>query len=129
MPKTKRKKATAQAATKMAPKTAARAKMTPRATEETTAMAMNRAAKSTRWNLRVAHGADEAVRRAASASNRNLTEFVEQAAVSEAERVLADRTRFALDREQWQSFVAYLDRPPRDNPGLSKLFAKPDVFA
>ena len=38
-------------------------------------------AKDTRWNLRVAADADEVVREAASLSCRNLTEFVQHAAL------------------------------------------------
>jgi len=50
------------------------------------------------------------------------------AAVVEAERVLADRREFVLDAEQWERFVEVLDRPPQENPGLAKLFSKPSVF-
>jgi uncharacterized protein (DUF1778 family) len=84
--------------------------------------------KSTRWNLRVDAAADQVVRQAASTSHRNLTDFVQQAAVVEAERVLADRSRFVLDEAQWALFVELLDRPPQDNPGLAKLFSKANVF-
>jgi uncharacterized protein (DUF1778 family) len=86
-------------------------------------------AKDTRWNLRVAADADEVVREAASLSCRNLTEFVQHAALQEAERILADRTRFTLDDEQWEAFTTLLDRDPQDNPGLAKLFSTRDVFA
>ena len=51
------------------------------------------------------------------------------AAVVEAERLLADRTHFVLEADQWSRFVELLDRSPQDNPGLEKLFAKPGVFA
>jgi uncharacterized protein (DUF1778 family) len=88
---------------------------------------MSKAARS-RWNFRVAPDADEVVRHAAAVSNRPLTDFVLQAAVNEAERVLADRTRFALDDEAWNRFMELLDRPIQENPGLAKLFAKPSVF-
>ena len=44
--------------------------------------------KDTRWTLRVAEPADRVVRAAATASQRNLTDFVVGAAVSEAERIL-----------------------------------------
>ena len=50
------------------------------------------------------------------------------AAVVEAERVLADRREIVLDAEQWERFVEVLDRPPQENPGLAKLFSKPSVF-
>ena len=51
-----------------------------------------------------------------------------EAAVVEADRVLGDRTRFALAEEAWTRFVAVLDGPPQENPGLAKLFSKPSVF-
>ena len=85
-------------------------------------------ARESRWNLRVADDTDSLVRRAAEETDRNLTEFVVDAAVAEAERTLADRTRFVLDEERWTSFVEALDQPVRDNPGLAKLFSKPTVF-
>jgi uncharacterized protein (DUF1778 family) len=88
---------------------------------------MSKVARS-RWNFRVAPDADEVVRHAASVSNRPLTDFVLQAAVNEAEWVLADRTRFPLDDEAWDRFTELLDRPVEENPGLAKLFAKPSVF-
>ena len=84
--------------------------------------------RESRWNLRVADDTDSLVRRAAEETQRNLTEFVVDAAVAEAERTLADRTRFVLDEECWTSFVEALDEPVRDNPGLAKLFSKPTVF-
>ena len=85
-------------------------------------------ARESRWNLRIAADTDDLVRRAAEETQRNLTEFVVGAATAEAERALADRTRFVLDEQHWASFVEALDRPVRDNPGLAKLFLKPSVF-
>jgi len=85
-------------------------------------------ARESRWNLRVAEDTNDLVRRAAEETQRNLTEFVVDAATAEAERVLADRTRFVLGEESWNAFVEALDRSPHDNPGLAKLFAKPSVF-
>lgn len=84
--------------------------------------------KEIRWNVRVASGDDDLVRRAASLSNRNLSDFVLQAAKVEADRVLADRTRFILDDAQWAEFLNLLDRPAEANPRLAKLFATPSVF-
>jgi uncharacterized protein (DUF1778 family) len=84
--------------------------------------------KATRWTLRVAEPADRVVRAAASASHRNLTDFVVGAAIGEAERVLGDRTRYVLDEAQWERFVALLDRPARSPAGLSKLFSTKSPF-
>ena len=82
-----------------------------------------------RWDFRVASETDQLVRQAAETEDRTLTDFVVDAAVVEAERVLADRTHFVLDAERWNRFVELLDRPPQDNPGLEKLFARPSAFA
>ncbi len=81
-----------------------------------------------RWDFRVPADTDALVRHAAESSDRTLTDFVVTAAMVEAERILADRTRFALDTESWLRFVELLDLPPRDNPALARLFAKPTVF-
>ena len=83
---------------------------------------------SERWHFRVDPQTDRVVREAAETADRSLTEFVVDAAVHEAERLLADRTRFSLAPEQWEQFVELLDRPPRNNPGLDTLFARPRVF-
>jgi uncharacterized protein (DUF1778 family) len=82
-----------------------------------------------RWDFRVEPETDRLVRQAAASSQRTLTDFVIDAAVLEAERLLADRTAFELERQQWERFVELLDRSPRDNPGLEKLFSKPSVFS
>lgn len=81
-----------------------------------------------RWNFRVAHDADEVVREAAAFAHVGLTEFVVNAATNEAERVLADRTRFVLEPSDWNRFIEMLDRPAQENPGLAKLFSKPSLF-
>lgn len=81
-----------------------------------------------RWDFRVAAGTDRLVRRAADSADKTLTDFVLDAAVLEAERVLADRRDLELAPEQWARFVEILDRPPRANPGLKRLFSRPSVF-
>lgn len=82
-----------------------------------------------RWDFRVSPETDRLVRQAAESSERTLTDFVVESALLEAERLLADRTRFVLEADQWDAFVASLDRPPRANPKLAKLFAQPSVFS
>ncbi len=82
-----------------------------------------------RWDFRVTPETDRLVRQAAEAAERTLTDFVVDAAVIEAERLLADRTQFALEAEQWDRFVELLDRSPQENPGLEKLFSTPSIFS
>ena len=88
-----------------------------------------REASNERWDFRVAPDIDSIVRQAAQSADRTLTQFVVDAAVVEAERILADRTQFVLRREEWARFVEILDRPPQENPGLEKLFSRPSVFS
>lgn len=91
-------------------------------------MGMTAAKTKERWDFRVAPDADRVVREAAEATHRTLTDFVVEAATVEAERVLADRTRFVLDAERWERFGELLERSPQDRPGLEKLFSAPNVF-
>lgn len=67
--------------------------------------------KTKRWGLRVASETDQVVRHAATTANATLTDFVVDAAVTEAERVLPGRTQFALDPVEWARFADSLDRP------------------
>jgi uncharacterized protein (DUF1778 family) len=87
------------------------------------------ASTNERWDFRVAPDTNRLVRHAAETADRTLTDFVVDAAVVEAERVLADRTQFLLGSEQWARFIELLDRSPKDNPGLDKLFSQPSVFS
>ena len=84
--------------------------------------------RDTRWNLRIAGEADALVRQAATERRQNLSDFVIGAALIEAERVLADRTRFLLDDAAWAELAALLDQPVQSNPGLERLFSRPSVF-
>lgn len=84
--------------------------------------------KDFRWDLRVAESDDELVRAASYWTEMAFTSFVRHAAVSEARRVLADRTMFELDEASWKEFTELLDRPAQVPAGLRKLYAKSSVF-
>jgi uncharacterized protein (DUF1778 family) len=71
-------------------------------------------------NLRLGAEADERIRRAATASGISTSAFVERAASAAADAVLADRREFLLSSEDWDRFVAELDRPARDLPELRR---------
>jgi uncharacterized protein (DUF1778 family) len=81
-----------------------------------------------RWNLRVEHSEDAIVRAASDVAETSYSSFVRGAAVSEARRILADRTQFGLAPAEWQEFNELLDRPPRVPEGLRKLYSKPSIF-
>jgi uncharacterized protein (DUF1778 family) len=92
--------------------------LTPRPTET----------RNHRWNLRVEASEDALVRAASDLWETSYSNFVRAAAVSEARRVLADRTEFSIDAERWAEFTRLLDRPPRVPSGLRHLYSQPSVF-
>jgi uncharacterized protein (DUF1778 family) len=71
-------------------------------------------------NLRLEAEADERIRQAAAASGLSMSAFVERAASTAADVVLADRRQFALGPGEWERFVAELERPARDLPELRR---------
>lgn len=81
--------------------------------------------KSHRLNVRVEPADDALFRRAAETAGQSLSSFVIESARERSERVLADRTRFVLDDEQWDAFCAALDRPAEVIPAVRDLFARP----
>ncbi len=81
-----------------------------------------------RWNLRVEDSEDALVRAASEASDTSYSSFIRDAAVSEAQRVLADRGQFPLSPSQWEKFTQLLERPPQIPEGLRRLYSKPSVF-
>jgi uncharacterized protein (DUF1778 family) len=85
-------------------------------------------ARDLRWNLRVEDSEDALVRAASEAEETSYSNFIRSAAVSEAHRVLADRTEFPLGPARWNEFTQLLDRPPRVPNGLRRLYSKPSVF-
>ena len=76
--------------------------------------------RTARMNLRLDADADERIRRAAKTSGVSTSIFVERAASTAADAVLADRREFRLGTEDWRRFVAELDRPARDLPELRR---------
>jgi uncharacterized protein with HEPN domain len=57
-----------------------------------------------------------------------MSQFMLQATLRAAEEVLADQTLFVLPAEEWDRFVALLDRPPRVLPSLKEAASKPSPF-
>lgn len=66
--------------------------------------------------------------RAVLALDTDLTSFVMSNLTEAAQRVLADRTEFALDDEGRAAWEAINDRAPRDVIGLRALMERPSPF-
>jgi uncharacterized protein (DUF1778 family) len=83
-----------------------------------TAVRTNRTEK---LDLRLTPHAKQALRMAAEASHKTVSDFVMESALSKADEVLADRRTISLTAEGWQAFLAALDAPPREFPRLARL--------
>jgi uncharacterized protein (DUF1778 family) len=78
-------------------------------------------AKSERVDIRVTPTAKRTLQQAAAVSNKTVSEFMLDSALSAAFDTLADRRVFQLDEAQWAAFMEALDKPPEDNPRLRQL--------
>ncbi|HEX6354545.1 DUF1778 domain-containing protein [Actinophytocola sp.] len=88
-----------------------------------------RALREGRINLRATTRQEQLLRQAAAATDRSVTDFILDSAVTQAERVLADRRWFILDDERWKEFQRLLDEPVPAMPKMARLFSKPSPFA
>ncbi len=81
-------------------------------------------ARSESVDLRMSPSAKRTLQRAASVTNKSLSEFLLDNGLKAAFDALADRRVFQLDKKQWDSFMAALATPPKDNPRLRKLLSR-----
>lgn len=84
--------------------------------------------KTQRINLRATASQEEAIRRAAESTHRSVTDFVLEAAIIEADRVMADRSRFVLSEAQFLEFERLLDQELPSNSKLASLAKRPSPF-
>jgi uncharacterized protein (DUF1778 family) len=87
-----------------------------------------RVSRDSRLNIRTTTRQDTLLRQAAAATDRTVSDFVLESAVTRAERVLADRRWFVLDEAKWLEFQRLLEQPIPEIPKLTKLFERPDPF-
>lgn len=88
-----------------------------------------RTSKSQRINLRASARQEELLRRAATATDTSMTEFILGSAVDHAEKILADRRWFTVSQEQWDQFNLLLDAPLKDASKLRRLASRPSPFS
>ena len=81
--------------------------------------------KDARLNLRLRAADDELIRQAAAQTDQSVSEFLTSSALDRAHEVLADQREFVLDEATWAEFMRLLDEPPRADPRLVELFARP----
>lgn len=84
--------------------------------------------RTQKLDLRLTPFAKRTLQQAALVSCRSVSQFVLESAMQRADEALADRRAFALNKEQWQAFLAALDAPPRPLPRLQQLLKDPGFF-
>ncbi len=85
--------------------------------------------REARINVRASARQEQLIKAAAAASDTTVTEFVLGTAVTQAEKVLADRRYFLVDDEQWAALEDLLAQPVPATPKLSALLNAPDFFS
>ncbi|ABE65159.1 CopG-like DNA-binding (plasmid) [Nitrobacter hamburgensis X14] len=72
-------------------------------------------------NLRVSPEDRRLIDRAATATGKNRSEFMLNAARFAAEEALLDKVLFRVDAKTYDGLIAYLDEPPSADANLRKL--------
>lgn len=85
-------------------------------------------ARSERIEFRTTNETLQLVRRAAELERTSLTEFAEANLILAAQRVIADRTAFALSAEAAAVWDAINAHPAKELPGLRRLMDRPSPF-
>jgi uncharacterized protein (DUF1778 family) len=84
--------------------------------------------KSKRIDIRTTLRVKRLLQEAAATTNKTVSEFLVDSALTEAAEVLANRRVFFLNEEQWQEFMAALDAPRSPAPRLEKLLREPSLL-
>jgi uncharacterized protein (DUF1778 family) len=83
--------------------------------------------KGERLELRIEPERRQLLDEAAAETGMSTSAFVLTHATTAARHVMADRVRFVLPAEHWNSFVELLDRDEQPVEGLAALLAGPSV--
>lgn len=79
--------------------------------------------KSERIEVRATRSRKALLQRAASASHKNVAEFLLEAGLTAAEEAWMDRRLFRLDEAQWRAFQKARNRPVVTKPRLARLLS------
>jgi uncharacterized protein (DUF1778 family) len=84
--------------------------------------------RTEKLDVRVSPSVKSKLQAAASYTNRSMSDFVLDSALSRADELLADRRVFSLNAEAWTAFQEALDAPAKVLPRMQKLLSEPSVF-
>lgn len=85
-------------------------------------------AKTERIDIRITPEARRLLQQAARERHTTISQFVLESALHSANAVLAERSRIALNADQWTAFMAALDAPPRRHPRMERLLNEPTIL-
>ncbi len=85
-------------------------------------------AKTDRLDIRITPEARRLLQQAARERHTPISQFVLESALHSANTVLAERSRIALNADQWAAFMAALDAPPRRHPRMERLLNEPTIL-
>lgn len=88
---------------------------------------MDTRAKNRRINLRTSAHQEDILRAAAHEADTTVSDFILRSAVTNAQRLLADRRTFSASPEQFEEFMDILDTP-MDATKLHVLLERPSAF-
>lgn len=78
-----------------------------------------------RLSIRATAKQKEIIAKAASRSNKTISDFVLENSLDAARAVEMDDADLVMSREDYDAFVIMLDEPPRSVPALKQLFSDP----
>ncbi len=84
--------------------------------------------RSEKLDIRITPEAKQILQQAAKQRHTTISQFVLESALDSATAVLAERTRFNLDTEQWAAFMEAMDAPPRQHPRMARLLNEPSLL-
>jgi len=87
-----------------------------------------RAPRDQRINMRMSSQQRQTIATAAAALDKSETDFMLDATIHEAERVLADRRCFVIDGGAWDAFDRQLHEPVPCENDLRDLLRTPTIF-
>ena len=80
--------------------------------------------RENRFSIRATATQKELIARAASRSNKTISEFVLENAIEAAEALEMDNANFIVSRDKYEEFLAALDEKPRSTLALRRLFSE-----
>lgn len=84
---------------------------------------MSNAAKTDRIGLRVSKAQKALIASAASASQKDVSEFIIDSVIKQAEETILDQRLFILSDEDFRQLEKDLESKPAENPALAELLS------